>query len=204
MFFLFLVFCLAFSPETKNDINTGRWLTKNDIKMRRCNYIFLCFFCDRFTIDLRSICDRFASNKFEINKFSLYTCARHMCFQISWRFDVDSMGFSERFWRCSFYSLTDAGSMEVPWRFHGDSMEFWCRLHPCPGMFAGSMEVPWRFDVDYMDFPGMFWRSCHFPSSGSVVLIMQVWWRFHGVSMEVWCRLHGFFRNVLKVFPVPL
>ena len=39
---------------------------------------------------------------------------------------------------------------------------------------AGSMEVPWRFDVDYMDFPGMFWRSCHFPSSGSVVLIMQV------------------------------
>ena len=154
MFFLFLVFCLAFSPETKNDINTGRWLTKNDIKMRRCNYIFLCFICNRFTIDLRSICDRFASNKFEINKFSLYTCARHMCFQISWRFDVDSMEFSDRFWRCSFYSLTDAGSMEVPWRFHGDSMEFWRRfqrrfhkiLNKREGPIVWTMQVPWRFD----------------------------------------------------------
>ena len=122
--------------------------------MRRCNYIFLCFICNRFTIDLRSICDRFASNKFEINKFSLYTCARHMCFQISWRFDVDSMEFSDRFWRCSFYSLTDAGSMEVPWRFHGDSMEFWRRfqrrfhkiLNKREGPIVWTMQVPWRFD----------------------------------------------------------
>ena len=133
--------------------------------------------------------------------------------EFPWRFDVDYMDFLGMFWRSSQFPCSGplVVMMQVWWRFHGGSMEFWCRLHPCPGMFwrsycmndAGSMEVPWRFDVDYMDFPAMFWRSCHFPCSGSVVLIMQVWWGFHGVSMEVWCRLHRFSRYVLKVFPDP-
>ena len=194
MFFLFLVFCLAFSPETKNDINTGRWLTKNDIKMRRCNYIFLCF----FAIGLRSICDRFASNKFEINKFSLYTCARHMCFQISWRFDVDSMEFSDRFWRCSFYSLTDAGSMEVPWRFHGVLTQIPTKIsqnleqkrRPYCMNDAGSMEVRWSFHGGLMmEFPCSFHlfftlHPCQDIPGQIGVIYIKTPWNLHGTSIK--------------------
>ena len=123
--------------------------------------------------------------------------------EFPWRFDVDYMDFSGMFWRSSqfpssgpivlmmqvwwrFHRGFHGGSMEVPWSFDVD----YTHVQVCfEGPIVWTMQVPWRFhwrfDVDYMDFPGMFWRSCHFPSSGSVVLIMQVWWRFHGVSMEV-------------------
>ena len=166
--------------------------------MRRCNYIFLCFFCDRFTIDLRSICDRFASNKFEINKFSLYTCARHMCFQISWRFDVDSMEFSDRFWRCSFYSLTDAGSMEVPWRFHGVLTQIPTKIsqnleqkrRPYCMNDAGSMEVRWSFHGGLMmEFPCSFHffftlHPCQDIPGQIGVIYIKTPWNLHGTSIK--------------------
>ena len=57
----------AFCCWGKRDINKDRWPSENDIKMHRCYDSFCAFFNDQFTIDLRSICDQFASKRLMVS-----------------------------------------------------------------------------------------------------------------------------------------
>ena len=159
--------------------------------MHRCYDSFCAFFYDQFTIDLRSICDQFASKRLMVStqcplKKSLCSLYLHLVLvwrffdgvsmQVPWRIDVGFMEVSCRF-RCflclnvmvAWRLLTDAVFMEVPCRFHGELMQISCSFHV-------------RYGGDASIYTCWFYHA---------LCLMQVPWRFHADSMQVRGSCHG-------------